>query len=293
MSDQDLVYAGMTPAQVEAQYNLRAAVPSHEQFFERNAKDSAEVRNSADRKWLDLRYGAGDRQLLNLFLPPKSNAPCPVFVFIHGGYWRAFSRESYDYLAPAFVKAGIAFVNLDYDLCPTVSLEGLIEQVREGVLWVRHNAPTYNFDPKRIVVSGHSAGGHLTAMMCATDWTAYGRETPPFRGGLAISGVFDLRPILYTPFNQDVRLTGKSVDKLSPLMLRPRWSIPLICAVGARETNEFLRQQADFAEAWRQAGAPVDEMIVPKRHHFDVIDNLANSRTDLHKAALRLLGSRR
>jgi arylformamidase len=290
MTDEDIVYAGMTAGEVERNYNLRRAVPDHEAIFERIAKDSAEVREHTDRKWLDLRYGSGDRQLLNLYLPPEGTGPHPVMVFIHGGYWRAFSRESYDYLAPAFIEAGAAFVNLDYDLCPDISLDGLIEQVREGVAWVTHHAGSYDFDTSRVVVSGHSAGGHLTAMMAVTDWSVQGLERPPMRGGIAISGVFDLRPILYTAFNEDIRLTPDSADALSPIMHAPKTSTPLLCAVGAEETDDFKRQQRDFAAIWRQAGANVDEMVVPGRHHFDVVDALSEAGHPLHQAARRMLG---
>jgi arylformamidase len=189
----------LDPAWLDAQYNNRARVPGYARFLERWAQASALARERLSRR-LDLRYGDGPNETLDLFPSPRANAP--VLVFIHGGYWRALDKSDQSFVAPAFVAAGAMVVLPNYELCPSGTVESISLQMARAVAWVWRHAALYGGDPQRIVVAGHSAGGHLAAMMAACDWKRVGADLPErlLAGSLALSGLFELEPIRCTPF---------------------------------------------------------------------------------------------
>ena len=169
---------------------------------------------------LDVRYGAGPNMTADLFPAPAAGAP--IQVFIHGGYWRAMDKDVHSFPAEGFVAAGGAAVSLNYALAPAVTLDTIVEQCRTAIEWLADNAGRLNGDPDRIFVSGHSAGGHLTAMMLCTDWAARGRPAGLVKGGTAISGIFDLAPLRETSINDDVRLDAESAARNSPIHHLPQ-----------------------------------------------------------------------
>ena len=173
----------------EAGYNLRRRHPDHDEYFAVWESESARVRDTYDCI-LDVRYGAGPNMTADLFPAPAGGAP--IQVFIHGGYWRAMDKYMHSFPAEGFVAAGGAAVSLNYALAPAVTLDTIVEQCRTAIEWIADNAGRLNGDPNRIFVSGHSAGGHLTAAMLCTDWVARGRPADLVKGGTPISGIFDL-----------------------------------------------------------------------------------------------------
>jgi arylformamidase len=230
---------------------------------------------------LDLRYGDGVLENLDVFLPPRPGAP--VLVFVHGGYWRALDKGDVSFVAPAFSQAGAMVVVPNYALCPAVSLEHLTWQLVRALQWVWQNAAQYGGDAQRVVVAGHSAGGHLAAMLLSCRWKQVNEVLPAqlVGGALSISGLFDLEPLRHTPFLQsDLQLTPASVRRLSPAFFpRPRGK--LYATVGAAESDEFLRQNQLIRDQWGPTSVPVCETVVG-RDHFTV----------LHDLALRLLALR-
>ena len=190
----------------EAGYNLRLRHPNFEDYFVVWEAESVRVREAFPCT-LDVRYGAGPNMTADLFPAPAAGAP--IQVFIHGGYWRAMDKDVHSFPAEGFVAAGGAAVSLNYALAPAVTLDTIVEQCRTAIEWVADNAGRLNGDPDRIFVSGHSAGGHLTAMMLCTDWAARGRPADLVKGGTPISGIFDLAPIMETSINDDVRLDAE------------------------------------------------------------------------------------
>ena len=198
----------------EAGYNLRLRHPDHAAHFAVWEAESARVR-AALACTLDVRYGAGPDMTADLFPAPAAGAP--IQVFIHGGYWRAMDKASHSFPAEGFVAAGGAAVSLNYALAPSVTLDTIVEQCRSALEWVADNAGRLNGDAARIFVSGHSAGGHLSAMMLCTDWAARGRAGGLVKGGTAISGIFDLAPLMETSINDDIRLDAGSARRNSPL----------------------------------------------------------------------------
>jgi arylformamidase len=278
------------PAWLEAQYNNRALVPEHPAILARWAADSARVRADA-RCVLDLGYGESASETLDVFQPAPSAAAAPVMVFIHGGWWRSLDKADHSFVAPALTAAGAMVVVPNYALCPAVTIDEIALQMTRALAWVWRHAAAHGGDPRRIVVAGHSAGGHLAALLLTCLWQRVGADLPSalLRGGLAISGVFDLDPLRRTPFLQkDLRLTPASARLLSPARLPPPQA-PLFAVAGADESSEFGRHLDLIRTAWRAGAVPVSEAI-PSTNHFTVLDELARPGSRVHSLALRALG---
>jgi len=278
----------LDPAWLDVQHDNRARVPEHPQILARWERASEFARDNSARR-IDIAYGPAPAETLDVFPTPRANAP--VLVFIHGGWWRALDKRDVSFIAPAFTNAGALVVLPNYALCPAVTIETIALQLTKALIWTHRNAALYGGDPQRIFVAGHSAGGHLAAMMLSCDWRAIDPKLPArlVRGALSISGLFDLEPIRQTPFlKADLRLTPAAVQRLSPLRF-PRPSGPLYATVGALESEEFLRQNLAIRNAWGAKSVPVCESVAGA-NHFDVLHALADPQSALHARALQLLG---
>lgn len=276
-------------AGLDAQYNLRAAVPNAVECLGECARRSGIVRATLNLK-LDVPFGPSHGERLNLFPAPKPGAP--VLAFIHGGYWQRLDKNDFDYIAEPFAAAGIAVVNFNYALAPSVTLDEILRQVRAAIAWTWREARSFNGDPGRIHIAGHSAGGHLAAMAALTDWPAFvpGLPANVVQSAMAISGVYDLEPIRLCYINDVLRLDEATARRNSPLGQVRKNMPPVTLAVGADETRDFLRQQREFAAALKQAGASVEALEVANRHHFDVILDLGDRATMLHRKLRQPLG---
>lgn len=285
----DRVYLDYDQAQLDAQINLRARWPEHEAYFAKWAADSAAFRAERTGR-LDLRYGPTAGQSLDLFTV-AGDGPAPLIAFIHGGYWQALDKSDYSYLAPAFLDQGVAYASLNYGLAPDTPLGAMIDQIRRALAWLYREAEAHNIDRRRIVVAGHSAGGHLAVMAMATDWPAMAPDLPAdlLAGGCSVSGVYDLEPVRLSYHNAILGIAAEEVTGWSPLRCLPAAAPTLILAVGAGETDEFLRQHAEFAQAWRQRGLSGREVPLPGRHHFSAVDALGEPGHPLYVAVQELL----
>ena len=264
----------MADMDYEAEYNNRARVPDHEQIFLRWARDAESYRADAlkeGRAELGLAYGDTPRETVDLFLPQGGTA-APLALFVHGCYWRSLDPSLFSHLARGLNARGIAVAVAGYDLCPTVTIADIIEQIRRVCvfLWQRRG--------QRMLVYGHSAGGHLAACMVATDWAALYPKAPAdmVPAGYAISGLFDLAPLLKTAMNQDLKLDAESARAVSPQF----WPLPsgrvFDAVVGALESSEFRRQSRACADAWKQGGAETRYAEIAAANHFTVADGLAD-----------------
>jgi arylformamidase len=282
------------PRWLDLQYNNRARIPEHPQIFERWRAASAHVRANA-RCDLDIAYGSGPNETLDVFPSTSAGlAGAPVLVFIHGGWWRSLDKSDHSFVAASFIESGAAVVVPNYALCPAVSIETIALQMTQALAWTFRHATRIGGDPQRIVVAGHSAGGHLAAMLLCCDWPAVAPDLPPdlVSAALSISGVFDLEPIRHTPFLQaDLRLTPASAVRLSPVRF-PAPRGPLLATVGADESEEFLRQNRSIRDTWGAACVPVCESI-PGTHHLNVLHDLADPHGRLNALAQQLLGQGR
>ena len=256
----------------EKEYDNRGRVPEHPEIFARWESDAAAYRAASRSAELGLSYGPSPRQTIDLFPAKDNGAAAPLLLFIHGGWWRSLEPSSFSQLAAGPNAKGVTVAVAGYDLCPQVTIPAIIEQVRAACLYL------WRKRKQRITVAGHSAGGHLTACMVATDWNALEPSAPAdlVPAGYAISGVFDLAPLTQISVNQDLRLDETTARAASPLY----WKVPpgrvLDAVVGGAESSEFLRQSKAIAEAW-QGKAETRYEVVPGANHFTVIDPLTQA----------------
>lgn len=284
------------PAWLDAQYNNRALVPEHGRHFEQWANASAEARAQGPAL-VDLSYGHGPGETLDIF-PARRKAGAalaPVLLFIHGGYWRSLDKADHSFIAPTFAKEGACVVVPNYSLCPAVSIPDIVLQMVRALAWTYRHIAVHGGDPQRITVVGHSAGGHLAAMLLACRWTQVAPDLPPalVKNALSISGLYNLEPVRRTPFLRDaLRLTPAQVKKASPALL-PAPPLrdgrgQLFSVAGGDESSEFLRHNALIRAAWGEVVVPVCEAL-PGLNHFSVLEALTQPAHRLHRLALDLL----
>jgi arylformamidase len=272
---------------IERGYNNRAAFPDHPQWFARWAAESEAVRRRLGGH-LDLRYGSSPRQTLDVFAAAKPRA---ALLFIHGGYWRALDKALHSFVAGPLVDRGVSVAVMNYDLCPAVSVPHIVEECRDAVVWLAGHGAAYGMPLDRLVVAGHSAGGHLVAMLFATDWHRYGLSPDLIVGGAAISGVFDLEPLVQVSFNTDLRLDATTARAMSPVHMMPKSAAPLLLAAGAQETSEFIRQTQILWDGWPTNRPPkvAGPMLIPERNHFSVLSELEDPESDLFRGIATLI----
>ena len=289
------------PAWYDKQYNNRARIADCAAILQHWADASAQARTQLGGS-LDVPYGTEPGERLDIFPTRNPGAPvlgdnhpgAPVLVHIHGGYWRMLDKRDQSFIAPPFVDAGALVVVPNYALCPAASIEQIALQMVRALAWVHRHIAAYGGDPSRIVVSGHSAGGHLAAMLLACDWKSVAPDLPAglLRGALTVSGVFDLEPLRHAAFlAPDLKLTAASARRLSPaLMPAPRGlKAGLVALVGGDESPEFLRQNRLIAQAWGRATVRACE-AVPGKNHMNVLNELAEPSSRVHRWGLHLLG---
>jgi len=268
------IYRDLDQAALDAQYNLREAVPSHPAYFARWAADSKAVRDRIGGR-LDIAYGGGARETLDLFAVDR--APAPLLVFLHGGYWQAMDKSDFSFIAPAYLAAGISVALVNYTLAPAAGMDDIVGQIRRSIAFLAREGAALGIDTGRIFLAGHSAGGHLTAMAMLTDWSRCGLAGDPVSGGCALSGIFDLEPIRLCYLNKVVGLDAAAARRNSPATLLAAMPPPrgaLLLAVGGRETAEFHRQQAEFAASCRARSWDCAVIAQPDEEHFSIIDRL-------------------
>lgn len=283
------------PEWLEGMYNNRARVPDHGDYFARWGAHSAQARATQPCS-IDLAYGGGVNETLDVFPALNPRAPAPVLVFIHGGYWRSLDKSDHSFLAAAFTRQGVCVVVPNYALCPgtaqaPVGVSHIALQMAQALAWTWQNIARFGGDPRRITVAGHSAGGHLAAMLLACHWNKVGTQLPRrlVRNAYAISGLFELEPLRRTPsFNASLQLTPQEVPRVSPAQWRAPGAGPLYAVAGAQESEEFIRQNQAIARAWGTKAVPVCE-LAPGLNHFSVVDALADPAHRVHRLAMELL----
>ena len=265
----------------EAQYNARAAVPEFPDIFARGEAASRRARLDMPC-YLDVAYGDGALETLDIFPAPGPSRG--VLSFIHGGYWRSRDKADFSALARAYCPSGITVVIPNYALCPAVSIEEIIRQMLKAHAWLYRNIAGYGGDPNHMVVSGHSAGGHLTAMMAACDWREYQPDLPAdlVKGAAAISGIYDLMPLRRTSMNADLRLDENAARVASPVTYRPSRPVPMVTAVGADESAEFRRQAELLGRHWPHCVRAT--VVLPEANHFTIVERLGERRGVLFDA---------
>jgi arylformamidase len=269
-------------------YNNRALVPEHETHFARWRDTSAQARK-AHRCMLDVAYGHGPNESLDIF--PAEQAQAPVVVFIHGGYWRSLDKSEHSFVAPVFKHLGALTVVPNYALAPAVTIPEIVMQMVKAIAWTYRNIHRLGGDPQRIYVAGHSAGGHLAAMIMACQWQAYAKDLPAHlvTRGLSLSGLFELESVMRTPFVQpSLLLTQAHVDQASPAWLPAPRHATFMSVAGADESEEFIRHNHLIQKAWGQKVVPVCEDL-PGLNHFSIVEALTQPGHRLQQLAAQLV----
>ena len=274
---------------LDREYDNRKKVANSAALLARGARESETTRGKLECR-LDVDYGPHAGERLDVFPASTGAGQAPVQIFIHGGYWQRLDKSDFSYVARGFTPAGATTVVINYALMPSVTLDELVHQCRAAVAWVHEHAGSFGGDPGRIFVSGHSAGGHLTAMVMATDWTRFGVSADAVKGGCAISGLYDLEPIRLCYLNDVLRLTPDDVQHSSPVRLLPPRAGRLLLAVGELEGPEYHRQTDDLAAAWRRGGLSVDVLDMAGHDHFTIVDQLGDPGSELSRAVHRQMG---
>ena len=273
-----------TDAYLSREYNLRDSVPDFAAEMQAYAERSQRAKRDLTG-WLTVPYGAHPDETLDIF--PAAGKQAPVYLFIHGGFWRALSKDESCFMAPCFSAAGATVVTVNYSLAPGVSVDHIVKQCRQALAWVYREIHKYDADPGRIHVSGSSAGGHLTGMLLAPGWhDALRVPADIVHSASPISPLADLRPLLGTPVNAWARLDERSAAELSPILNIPAKGCPLVVAWGEQEPVEMRAQGRDYAQAWQSRGFAAHALQVKQRNHFNILMDLCERESDLTRAIL-------
>ena len=277
-----------TQEELDAQYNLTAMLPEAAARYEAFCwRESEGVRAELDHR-LDVPFGPTLAEHVDVY-PAGENAP--VLVYVHGGFWCLRTSKEFGFVARGPVSRGVATVVTNYDLCPRVTIDEIVRQTRAAVAWAHKNAASFGGDPGRIHVAGHSAGGHLVAMLLATDWEGeYGLPGDVIKGATAISGLYDLAPFPYTFLQPKLQLGYDQVLRNSPILHIPESAPPLLVAYGDNETDEFKRQSEEYLDAWRTKGLDGEILILQGKNHYEVIDGFLDAESPLCSAILGQMG---
>ena len=255
-----------TQSEIDREYNAVLMIPDLKPYIESDAKANEKVCNDL-YNIPDLKYGPTPNETLDIF--PAENPCSPVFVFIHGGYWRSMSSRDFSLVARGPVGRGVTVVLPNYSLCPAVSIPEITRQTRASIVWVYQNISRFNGDPDRIFIGGHSAGGQQVGMLVSTRWKEdYDIPDNVIKGGFPISGIFDLAPLYYSWLQPVIMLDKYVISTQSPQFQIPDHSPPVLISVGGDESFEFKRQSECYNTSLLKKGLKSELFIQSGKNHF-------------------------
>ena len=283
-----LIYKHYTQSALDHQYNNRLNAPDHEYHLQQWELTGRE----AEKKYTvqkNIPYGELEREILDIF--PSDKPAAKTLVFIHGGYWYKNNPTDFYLVAAAFHSYGITIVLLSYPLMPDYSMDQLVLSCRKAIAWLHKNLLQYNGDPRQIYIAGHSAGGHLAAMMLATNWPQFdpSMKAETIKGICAISGLYNLLPVQLCYVNDTLKMNKETAIRNSPVQLSPHTSCPFILAVGGDETDEYKEQSRELFDEWTAKSADLQLVEATDTNHFSVLTSLSDHSSVLHKALYRLI----
>ena len=282
------IYKQYDKESLDQQYNNRLNAPDHEIHLKRWESLSREV----EKKYSvikDIKYGKDSHEKLTIFPSQQPNAK--TLVFIHGGYWYKHVASDFYLIAEAFRLYGFTTVLIDYPLMPEYSMNQLVDSCRKAISWVNQNITQYNGNPDQVYVAGHSAGGHLATMMMATNWTQFNPNLTDdvIKGVCAISGLYNLVPIQLCNVNEILKMDKESALLNSPVRLLPKTLCPLVLAVGAEETAEYLSQSRQLSDRWTKQDSSIELIEIAGLNHFSILETMLKPSSTLHQAMCHLM----
>ncbi|MEQ9640999.1 MAG: alpha/beta hydrolase [Alphaproteobacteria bacterium] len=230
------------------------------------------------------RYGEAPKATMDVH-PGKGDGPRPILFFVHGGFWRALDKSDHSFIAPAFVNAGVTVVNVNYDLCPEVTLDTIVEQIRAALAFTRRNAFDWGGDPRRVTIAGHSAGAQLVGMLLNAKW-----DEPIVASAVALSGIYEPEVVLKLGVNEEIRLDADMAKRNDCIQQPPKVQIPLLVAAGGEEPEGWREQSRLYAKVAAEAGCTVTDIDVPEKNHFTLVDDFADPEGDSFQRTMEMIG---
>jgi len=281
----EAIFRGYDRERLDEQYNNRARIPHYLDYFDRWLDWSAETRATPPCD-LDIAYGDLPVETLDVF--PATQPAAPILIMIHGGYWYSLDKRHNSFVAEGFRPHGVVTVVINYGLAPEFRMDEIVRQNRAAAAWVWRNAATFGGDPSRIHALGQSAGGHLAAMLLATDWPSFGTGLPPalVKSAVSMSGLYDLEPIRLCYLNDKLCMDEAEARRNSPVTQQYPVAAPLMLTSGDVESDEYARQANAMASVWEAHGYPLSRFELPGFNHFTVADPLREPDSKLTQAVL-------
>jgi arylformamidase len=280
------IYKHYNQEQLNRQYNNRLHVPDFETYFQRWEKLSRETVEKYP-VIRDISYGDLSRECLDVF--PSATGNSKTFVFIHGGYWQKFDKTNFHFIAKAFHSYGITTVLINYPLAPYATMDEIVASSRKAILWLQQNLAELNGDPHQMYIAGHSAGGHLAAMLMEKEW-AQNNTVDFIRGVCTLSGIFNLEPIQLSNLNAVINMTEGTALRNSAVQLIPLDSCPLLLCVGTDETKEFKSQSRELYNKWKNKNSYTRLLQIPGINHYSIAETLLHQGSSVHLAMCKLMG---
>ena len=283
------VWMNMDQVELDAAYDQFIYAPLARQILARCASNSELVRQRLGPPRREA-YGPSDVEKLDIFMTKRPKAP--IFVFIHGGAWLGGEAKNYAYPAETFVNAGAHLVVPDFIAIHAANgdLRLMAEQVRRAIAWTYKNAASFDGDPERLYIGGHSSGGHLCGVALVTDWRKdFGLPETVVKGGACMSGMYDLKPVRLSKRSTYVKFTDEMEQAMSSQRHLDLIHTPIVVTYGTNETPEFQRQNRDFAAAVKAADKPVELIEAPNYNHFEMMESVGSPYGPNGRAALALM----
>ncbi len=277
-----VVYKQYDQESLDAQYNNRLHVPHYADYLNRWESLSRDTEKNLP-VIKDLPYGDLERERLDIY--PSSQPGSKTLIFIHGGYWQMLDKSMFQFIAKGFHSYGMTTVLINYPLAQEASINEIVFACRKAIQWLYNNASAYSGNPDQIYVVGHSAGGHLAAMLMVTDWKGFDAGLPAnvLKGACMLSGLFNLVPIYHSYLNKVLKMDRDIAEANSPVKLEPKNLCPLIIAVGEEETAEFNDQSKEFYESWKEKGVDVQLLQLAGENHYSIVKRVADLQSVLHE----------
>jgi len=283
------IYKHFDQDSLDLQYNNRAAVGDFRDYVDQWTKESIDF-TLGSRCHLNVPYGTHPRETLDIYLPDDHVGLARVMIFFHGGYWQAMNKSVFSFIAKSFTEQGFVTVMPNYPLSPEVSVKEIVKSCRKSIAWLSFNADRYGGNPRLLHLAGHSAGGHLVAMMLSSAWKDYGSDVQKsIYSACSLSGLFELEPIRLSYLNEKLKINKDEIEEISPFYHRPTTPIPFLAAVGEEESEEYHVQTQEFANRWHEHGAKAEAMIVPKTNHFSILDAFCDQESELRKKLIKMV----
>lgn len=280
-------YNKLSTDELEKNFNPRESVENFNHYLEDSLLKSKDVKKQTNI-YENIAYGKGPLQKLDIFGKNNKEDLKPLHIFIHGGYWRALDKDYHAHMSVPFNKNNILFFNINYDLCPKVTLSDICEQIIEAIIWIFNNCKKYGGNNKKISISGHSAGAHLVSYLLSIDWSMYDLPKNVFQGAALISGIYNLKIVQKISVNKELNLSNKEVQEKTTLNKLPTFKIPLFISYGENEPEGWKHQSISYCDFLNKNDYKYK--VIPSKgdNHFTLIDTLANENSNICKEIIKL-----